>query len=270
MPTAPYPILQDILNTARVRLNDAIQTPAGAPAGQIGGEVIGDLSIFTQAGTNAAWQKFQEEIANLGYSRFRREVILSNLAAKTSTDPSVQVSLDWTGYDNGTVFDPTIFLPQDFILPMFLWERQTGVNQPFSEMTQWLDGMPSIVQMGFNRIWDWYGDSIRMPGATIPMDLRISYAAYLADFVDTGSPVIPWYEQPVPIMRSGDALAWYIAAEFANARGDMDGTLLEQKGSAAARRIYDRDVRQKQRVNVRRLSRSGRLEGNGQGWGGWY
>lgn len=271
MPTAPYPILQDVLNSARVRLNDAIKTPAGAPAGQIGGEVIGDNSIFTQTGVNTAWQKFQEEAANLGYSRFVKEVILSNLAPKTSNDPAIQVSLDWTGYNNGTVLDPTIFFPQDLILPLFLWERQNGQNSIWYEMTGWLDGMPALPQVGFNRIWDWRDDIIYMPGGNVFMDVRIRYAAYKADFVDVGSPITThWYEQPVPVMRSSDALAWYIAAEFGNARGDMDGAAMEQKGSDAIARIFNRDVRQKQRINVRRRSRSGRLEGNGYGWGGQW
>lgn len=272
MPTAPYPILQDVLNTARVRLNDAIQTPAGAPSGQIGGEVIGDLSIFTQQGTNAAWQRFQEELANLGYSKFQKEVILTGLVPKTALDPSTQVFIDWTGYNNGTVLDPTVALPQDLILPWFLWERQSGVEALFCEMCQWLDGMPNTpLAFGFNRIWDWRNDAIYMPGANLTTDIRMRYAAYLGDFVDTGSPVTPWYEQPVPIMRSLDPLAWYIASEFANSRGDMDGTLLDQKALAATQRVFNRDARQKQRVNVRRLSRSGRLDGDGYGnqWGGY-
>lgn len=81
----------------------------------------------------------------------------------------------------------------------------------------------------------------------------------------------PWYLQPVPIARCADALSLFICAEVAQARPDleMDPVAFLESAMDAAKLIFNRDVRMKQRVNVRRLSRSGRLEGAGYGGYGY-
>jgi hypothetical protein len=50
--TAPYDSLENVLNTARVRLNDAIQ--------QLGGDIMKDSQPFTQQMANSAWRRLQE------------------------------------------------------------------------------------------------------------------------------------------------------------------------------------------------------------------
>jgi len=260
----PYDYVSTILNTVKTRLNSL----NGAAA-----DVLISNQPYMQQVFNTAYRKLQMFLANFGYSKFTKETILTGLAAKTSSDPAVQVSLDWNGYDNGTVVDTSIALPQDLIIPMFLWQRPTGSNAPFTQMVQWLDGMPNIQQTAWNQIWDWRNDTIYMVGANYPMDLRILFAYFLPDLAETGSPSTPWYEQQVPIVRCGDSLSAYVCAEIARARPDleMDAAILTAEAEASAKLIYNRDARQKQRVNIRRLSRSGRLDGNayGNGWGGW-
>lgn len=260
----PYDTVNTILNVVKTRLN-ALAKPQA------------DITItnqpFMQQCFNTAWRKFQAFLANLGYIKFTKETELDNLAPKTSQDPAVQVSLDWSGYNNGTVLDTTLVLPQDLILPIVLWERPTGQNALFNPMNQWLDGLPSIAPVPFNRIWEWRGDTIYMPGALTALDMRIRYANYIADFVETTAPALQWYEQTVPIVRAQDSLSLFVCAEIAASRPDleMDTAAFTQAAENAARLIYNRDVRQKQRVNVRRQSRSGRLEGAwyGYGYGTW-
>lgn len=257
----PYDFVSTILNTVKTRLNSL----NGAAA-----DILITNQPYMQQVFNTAWRRFQMYLANMSYIKFTKEVILTNLAPKTSQDPSVQVSLDWNGYDNGTVVDTTIVLPQDAILPMVLWERQTGQNSAFVLMKQWLDGLPNVQQWGFNQIWEWRGDAIYMPGANYFLDLRIRYAAFLDDFIEGSPSAGPWYNQQVPIVRALDSLSAYVCAEIAMSRPDLelDAAVFLQQGEAAAKLIYNRDARQKQRVNVRRLSRSGRLDGYGYGWGG--
>jgi hypothetical protein len=137
-------------------------------------------------------------------------------------------------------------------------------------MPQWLDGMPSIPATAYNQTWEWRGDAIYMTGANSSLDLRIRYANYIGDFIETTG--IPWYSQQVPIVRALDALSLFTCAEIAGSRPDLelDTAVFTQQAEAAANLIYNRDVRQKQRVNVRRMSRSGRLEGCGYGSYGYW
>lgn len=243
--TAPYPNLSDILNLVRVRVNDAIQS--------LGGEIITDVQPFTQIMANAGWHTLQEFLANLGYTRSKQEVILSGIPAVTSFDPSVQASLAWNGYFNGTGYQippDAPALPQDMILPLRLWERCTSGNGFFFPMTQVLDGLPDGPKLPANGCWDWREDAIYLPGATLVTDIRMRYAGYLPDFTDQGD--TSWYDLPVPIMRCENALAYYIAAEASGPRADLDAGTFRQMGDDAARKIFNKEVQQKQRTTATR------------------
>ncbi len=254
----PYDTVNTILNTVKTRLNALNKEQA---------DILISNQPYMQQCFNTGWRRFQEFIANKGYSKFTKEIELDNLAPKTSADPAVQTRLDWDGYFNGTVLDATKALPQDLILPMRLWQRVTGQDAMFSPMGQWLDGMPSTAATFYNWSWEWRGDAIYFTGALSALDIRVRYANYIGDFIEANN--LPWYEQTVPIVRALDSLSQYVCAEIARSRPDLelDTVAFTQGAEAAAVLIYNRDVRQKQRVNVRRQSRSGRLEGGGQGYG---
>ncbi len=257
----PYDTVNTVLNTVKTRLNALGKQPA---------DILISGQPYMQQCFNTAWRKFQMYLANMGYIKFTSEIELDNLAPKTSQDPAVQTSLDWNGYNNGTVLDATIKLPQDLILPMRIWQRVTGQNALFSPMAQWLDGMPSMPSTPYNQTWEWRGDAIYFTGANSALDIRVRYANYIADFIETTG--TPWYGQTVPIVRALDSLSLYVCAEIAGSRPDLelDTAAFTSAAEDAAKLIYNRDVRQKQRVNVRRMSRSGRLEGNyGFGSSGW-
>lgn len=243
--TAPYPILNDILNVARVRINDAIASA--------GGDILTNDQPFTQTMANIAWHTLQEFLANLGYTRSKKEVVLSLIPPVTSFDPAIQVNLSWSGYFNGTGYDAppdAPVLPQDMILPLRLWERQSSSTGFFSPMTQALDGLPDGPKLPCNGFWDWREDAIWMPGSTITEDIRLRYAAYLSDFETQGD--VEWYDFPVPIMRCENALSYFIAAEASGPRADVDAATFTTQGEQAARLIFNREVQQKQRTTATR------------------
>jgi hypothetical protein len=254
----PYDTVNTILNTVKTRLNALTSAQK---------DVVITNQPYMQQCFNTAWRKFQAYLANMGFIRFTSEVILTNLGPKLSQDPAVQPFLDWTGYNNGTTLDATIQLPQDLILPMRVWQRVTGQNAEFSPIPQWLDGLPSMPATPYTQTWEWRGDAIYFTGFNQPIDLRVRYANYFGDFIEQNG--LPWYMQPVPVVRALDSLSMYVCAEIAGSRPDLelDTLTFVQGAEAAANLIFNRDVRQKQRVNARRLSRSGRLEGTMGGWG---
>lgn len=238
-----------MLNAARVRLNDAILS--------IGGDVLTNAQPFTQQIANNAWRRLQNYLANLGYSRLRSEVAIA-LPAVTSVDPASAQYINWTQCYDGSNFQGAPVLPQDLIVPARLWERVTGMNAPWTPMEAALDGLPARPKAARNFVWEWRGDAIFLPGSLLAMDLRIRYQAYLPDFITAGN--VNWFNQLVPIMYALDPLANYICAETASARGDLDAQSFVTLAEAGAAMIYNRDVQLKQRVNVRRLPRSGRFD----------
>jgi hypothetical protein len=235
-------------------MNDAIQS--------IGGDVLTDTQPFTQTMVTLAWRKFQAYLANLGCARFKKPLVLYGFPPVASYDPASWTALTWSNFFDGVSYWVPPFasvLPQDFILPLKMWERQTGTQSQFDRapMTQAVEALPDCRKGPFNGYWYWENDTLYMPGSIYPMDLRFEYAAYLADFAaNPDGSVIG--AQPVPIMRSLDALSYYFCAEAALGRDDVDAEPFNQKGDQAARMIFNREVTMKQRRPVSRRCFSGR------------
>lgn len=265
-PTAPYDNLESVLNVARTRLNDAIQS--------LGGDILTDTQPFTGTITNSAWRHVQDYLANNGYSRLRSVFEGYAYPASTTSDPSANSYLDWTEYFNGTTaFVPPAVsvLPQDFILPLRLFERMNGSNSPFFPMTFCPENLPDIPKTRpFNRIWTWMGDAIWLPGCSQVNDLKVEYAAYLVDFpVDVDSVLISPTTQPVPIMRCQSAFANFLCAEMATGRDDVDVDKFAAAGMSDLDVIVNTEVKLKSRnpVSRRAYGHHGSWWSNSGRWG---
>ena len=243
---SPYDMVEAVLEWTRVRVNDAIKS--------IGGEVLTDVAPFTQTMTNMGWSRLQRNLDNLGFSRSTQEIIIPALPVTNTIDPAIFCFIDWTQYFDGTGYTPGLCLPPNLIVPKYIGERQTAVGGRFQEMLLAIDGMPQYYKSTSNRVWDWRNDKIYIPGSTVQMDLFIRFEGFMPDFVDTGN--LHWYELPVPIFDCRDALSNFIAAEYAEPRSDLNAAAFRQKAEDAAGLIMNRDIRMKQRVNVRRIPRS--------------
>lgn len=337
MAKAPFDTVETVLNTARVRLNDAIAS--------LGGDVLTDTQPFTQTVVNTGFRKMQEYLADKGYTTCKGDVVVLAIPAAPAalTDPSTEQWLGWGGFFDGVNLNASPVLPQDVTSVLKVYERCNGSLAPFLDppMEKMVDGLRQWfgTRPLFNFQWEWRNNRIYVPGSLQLTDWRIQHVKYFPDFLtlanvaitaataqnptlltsaghglvdgeqvtitgatgnwtgingtftatvidqDTfsvpanetaatgaiGSPVfasLAWQNRPVPIMRSLDSFAFYICAEMANARGDVDGPGFTQQAEFAANLIMNRDIRANQRVNVRRQSRSGRLEG--VGWGPYY
>jgi hypothetical protein len=257
-PTATLPLdtVDTVLNFSRARINDAIQG--------ISGNLLADTQPYTFTLLNAAFRHLQEDLANAGNPAFTNETVLFGLPVVALNDPSVQVWMSCQYYFDGVSFytaPEAPLLPFDCILPLRLWERQSGTQNQFTDMNPVNDGLPDNVKTNWLGLWDWRGNAIYMPGALIERDVRIRYASYLADIASSGTAL-------VPLIRSADALAHYVAAEFCNSRGTAEdaavGSTFAAKGMAAMKRMTNRDARREQRGNHRR---QGYSNGRHSGWG---
>ena len=246
------------LNSARGRLNDHLSTLA-----PIGGKILALETAATQQLTNNAFRKMQDMLADRGYADLIGDAIISQFPQVASPDPASQVWLSWTGCFDGANYYPLPCLPADFTHPAKLWERWSGQNASFVPMEKWLDGLPTPTKQTYNRIWEWRGDAIYMPGSLNLEDIRVRYYRYFSDFLDVGS--VRWFQQPIKIMRGSDSLSWFICYEIANSRGTPESVALAnvfmQNALKTLDHIFNLDVNANARVNISRQPRS-RRRGN--------
>lgn len=250
----PYDTANDVLNMTRGRLNDELKTLL-----PVSGRLLENGQVFVQQTFNTAWRKCQAFLAEKGYARLLDEVVMQSLPVVASSDPGVQTWLSWSGYfDGANLFDAPA-LPQGFSHPLKIWERWSGQNAQFADppMEKFLDGLPAVTKASSIRFWEWRNDAIYMPGSLMVEDLRIRFVSYFPDLADSGT--TPWFQQPVPIVRVADGLSWFICAELAGARGDANAESgYTEKAKTALLQVFNLDVKADQRVNIRRMPRSGR------------
>jgi hypothetical protein len=245
---APYDQLESVLQLGRTRMNDAIAS--------INGDILTDSQPFTYTMIVAAWREFQAYLANLGYSRFKKPLLLTAFPPVANFDPASWTTLNWSGYFDGEALwvPPAVgVLPADWILPLRIWERQTGSNSQFdlAPMEMAVDVLPDCRKGPWNRYWLWENDTLYMPGSLYSMDFRFEYAAYLPDFLaDPDGVVLP--NQAVPVMRARNPLAWYFCAEAAEGRDDVDKATFIANAEKDCRFIFNREVAMKQRRPVSR------------------
>lgn len=235
---APLDTIETVLNTARTRLNDAIQA--------LGGNTLTDNADFTPVVVNVAWRVLQNKLRAFGYTGFARlkdDLIISGLPASGSADPASQNYITWTGFYNGASTNTGLVLPQEFIAPLVLWERPNGISANFRLMDQTLNGIPTNgPKQSRNINWDWRNDQLCFPGTTITWDLRIRCLAMLADFPTLTGAIIT--TTPVPIVDCLDPFSDLIAAEFSSTRGDLDAKSFRDAADMAIAAIYSRDTAQ--------------------------
>lgn len=210
---AAYDSLELVCNAARTRLNDAIAS--------LGGDILIDNAVFTSQMVSNAWRKLQEYLQKLGFLKFTNAVFLSDLpAVSSSTDPSVQPFINWSGYWDGATLHAGFAFPSDFIAPVEIHERITAVGGNYLLMDDIKGDWPLVAPAPWNRIWQWRDETIFIPGGTGAFDLFMKYDSFLADFVPNAT--TPYASQPVPIMRCSDSFSNYLCAEVAVPRGDLD------------------------------------------------
>ena len=268
----------DILNTCRLRLNDKMPSLQA-----YSGKLLDETQATTQQAFNSGWRVLQEDLAECGVERFKGDTVISGIPPVTNPDPASKCSISWSAFFDGTNFQAQPVLPSNLVTPLWMSERQSGMNWQFPNpkypnMECCVDGMPTPIKTQRNRFWEWREEQIFFPGSLVPMDFRIGYRLCIQDFVDIDD--VHWYELRVPLRFCQDALAWHVIAQFSYARAaDGEADMLavaeacQEKAMEATKRYANRDIMKNERVQVRRTPYGGGSRGQGHGgggyWGGW-
>jgi len=272
-PAVPFDLVDSAMNAARVLINDC---PLN-----LSGNLLADTQPYAQQFYNKGWRAFQRDMAEYSDPSLTNEFISPSLPPVANIDPATQTYLGQAGYFDGQNFwyPPYVnLLPQDLICPLHVKERLGGTTQLWRDVVPCDNGLPMGPKTTYIRWWYWRsvgpgnGCAIVMPGATVPRDLWVNYAAFLPDAINNHPfDLTPWYEQPITILRCYDVLGYYIAAEFAFSRGSDQAKAVAgsfwSEGKIRMRQLENATtIKQRQRINHRRRPYAGHRH---QGWAWW-
>ena len=286
----PYPSVGDTLLLAQSLVNDTFPSTGSTTSGI--GQILTDnptISPFTIQFINSAVRRVYRKLGNYGVaSLIQYNYVLTGLPpidganGVGSPDPATQVSITYAGYWDGTTLDTTRKLPKNCLAVVKMWERINGTGNPFGEMVQALDGLPSRNQVQYLGDWEWrggstkgndptgtpttYSDGVYMVGCVQATDVRLRMIVSLPAQVSGDG--TDFASLQIPVLDCEDAVANYIAGFYTAARGEDDpdvlgrSKILMDAGDQYTMELANRQIRQKQSVPYQRIP-----YGN-SGWGG--
>ncbi len=239
---------EDVLNFARILINDA--------QGGLSGQDLADSRPYTWPLLNFCYANLANwlEDSNVESSAYSEAIIGPLAAAPTaSSDCNTQCRLGYDGYWDGNqadATDNTFKLPDDCLMPLEIWEQRAGQSGPYLPMRQVLGGIPPVAGSWNLRLWEFRQNAIYFPGAIQANVLRIRYIPALPLLVQpTGTQPYP----QVPLARCGQALAYLVAAEFAEIRNAPNAALLRSKADAQLEMISNKSAKRENQVDQRRM-----------------
>lgn len=184
--TSPYDSAEQILELARTMANDA--------ALSIAGDILADSQPYVFTMLQGCYEDLQDRLAAEGANTYKKYAIVTGLTAVASpgglADPTIQVQLMYTGYNDGVTNHAAPTLPADMLEPLEVWERQNGTIQRWREVQQASDSINQSTRTPTFGTWDWESDILYLPGATQSNDLKFKYIPYMPTLTTGTSPVI--------------------------------------------------------------------------------
>lgn len=242
----------DILNFARVLINDCQQSLAG--------QDLADSRPYTWTLLNLCYAKLANWLEdNNVESASYNEATISLPVSAAYSDPNAQSRLGYDGFVDaaGNVY-PAPTLPPDLLEPKQLWQTPTGLNVPDLSMKQSLGGLEGQYYQGINGgsyggfygTWEFRQNSIYfLGGAYQPTDIRIRYIPSLPVLVqptDGGPAPTIWFA------RAGEALAYLVAAEFQEIRNAANAPIMRAKANEQLQIIANKSAKRANQAQTRR------------------
>lgn len=223
------------MNRARALVNDAWNGGAG--------RILTDSAPFSIEYLNSALEELQDDLGNNGVITLTIDnVILSPITPPPVIDPSIQVSISYEGYFDGSIMHAIPKLPGDLAMVDSLWERVTNSGTNFIPMHEPQSSLAPRLQGTFLQDWEYRTDAIWMVGSTQTEDLRLRYQTR---FPTIGAGANLGSTQ-INILASVNALATIVAYSYARARGAAQAQVMKADMTEQKDRIINRYVRHDQ------------------------
>lgn len=238
--TGTYPSAENVLNFARAVINDMLRSQVGS--------ILLDTAPFTNIFLNGSVRKTQRHLANNGlFSQVVDNAILTPIGPVANQDPGTQIYINANGYYNGATTNANVVLPPDMILPLSLFQRQTGSGAQFTPMQPAKQPLQSRMPGAFFGEWEFRDDGLWMVGSTNTMDLRLRYEAMIGRISSTAN----YSTTSIPIRDGEDVLGWGIVMLYAISRGAAQRAEAKAMWQEECDQLIARYVRKDQRIGVR-------------------
>jgi hypothetical protein len=262
-----FPTIETVLGLVRTIINDTFPGIGGAQ-----GRIYTDNAPFVIPSLNRALRLLMRKLRNEGVTFPKKDnYIMYGVTPVEAVSPDVQVYIGYNGYFDGSQMNATPSLPSDMMQPYEVWEQDTACpNIPFQLMGQPQGGIDSMDQGPYMGVWEWRNYAVYMPGSTVTKNLRLRYNSTQ---VPLNVPATSFDTTAINIIDCEDAIAYEMAAIYAEGRGaEAVKSLREQRDDAIFEMALEY-VRRSQGINYRRKpyggdSRSGSGNVGGTAWQG--
>lgn len=240
-----FPTIEDITTLVRTIINDTFPGLNGAQ-----GRIFTDDAPFVIPSLNSALRTLLRMLRNEGVTFPTKDnVILVNLTPVATPSTSVQVYVGYNGYFDGVNMHATPALPSDMMQPYEVSEQTVGTNLEFTPMSQPQGGIASTLQGPYLGVWEWRDYKIAMPGSIQAKNLRLRYKSTQ---VPLNVPPEDFSSTSINIVDCHEAIAYHMAAMYANARGAQAVEGLIAQRDEAIFEMANEFVRRSQGVRYRR------------------
>lgn len=202
----PYPTAEDVLIAARVMANDAQVS--------VSGDILSDAQPYIFPMLQLCYEQLQKRLVRGGMNTYNKYGYVVGLTPVATSDPTVQVELNYLSYYDGVNLADEPTLPADLIVPLEIWERQSDTINRWSRMGQVSDSITTSSQTAAFGEWDWENDTLFLPGATQTNDVKMKYIAF--------APPISGPNSQVFVLGCKVALAALIGEMASGSRGGME------------------------------------------------
>lgn len=202
---------------------------------------------------NSAYRSLERALKTAGSTEFKVGQSFVTIPGLSFTEPSTQVVLDFTGLTISSDASPApTFLttpvaqtPSDCLMPRKLWERATGQQYDFQEMTNLTEsgGLPSRPQGVRLGVWTWIGDQIVFIGAQGSVDVKIEYDRSLPPVNDGAAQLL--------ILNCEEYMAFSIASAATLSRGGKVAASWDTAAESSKDKLINAYVRGQQFVGRR-------------------
>ena len=238
LPSTAYVSVESVANLIRVLANDAIFSSAG--------EILTDTGNILFVLLNDSLEWMTNELANHGVDSYTKETFLLSVTPIATLDPGLQVNISDTGYFDTTVNHAQPQLPTDLLVPVRIWERQTGSTEWWRAMSECLDGLPSRPQSSRLGSWEWRQDALYFIGATQSNDLRLRYKSNSATLATPNDQLL--------FRGATGTVAYKTLQTFLISKNPDAANLAGAEATLRCGQLTTRNSRMKQRVPVTRIS----------------
>lgn len=254
LPVAPFDSAGYVLQIAIAITNDA--------ASQFGiqGQVLNAEQPATFVLLGKCYRDLQDKLISSGVETFTDYLHIYRIPPANSPAIRTLVDINYYGYFNGQRGrNPNVKLPSNLIIPIELWESQSGTANTWIPMIQAADSISTRPPQPRFSIWDWTENKLILPQATQMNDLRIKAITYAPDLTGPNSVIY--------VAHAQTALANMLAAAAAKARGGIEmAAIFDADALAATNLIANRTAIKEEYANfTRRPFRGHRSGRSGRG-----